>query len=135
MKLNSFLFENCLNCFHIQQFVAYWMLHVPRKDIHATQKKLKWYVLDVWFVRSGLNSNSNHRTIIQTGITFKKISCYIDNTACKWWIIKKPKIYWRYVKHFWIFPREEIAQSWLVYVNKFSWIIQSCFLMETIKRI
>ena len=28
----------------------------------------------------------------------------------------------------------EIIESWLVYVNKFSWIIQSCFLTETIKK-
>ena len=28
---------------------------------------------------------------------------------------------------------KEIAESWLVYENKFSWIIQSSFLNETIK--
>ena len=29
---------------------------------------------------------------------------------------------------------QEIVESWLVYVNKFSWIIQSFFLTETIKQ-
>ena len=28
---------------------------------------------------------------------------------------------------------KEIVESWLVYVNKFSWITQSCFLTEAIK--
>ena len=29
---------------------------------------------------------------------------------------------------------KEIVESWLVYLNKFSWIIQSCFLTETMKQ-
>ena len=29
---------------------------------------------------------------------------------------------------------KEIVESWLVYLNKFSWIIQLCFLTETIKQ-
>ena len=29
---------------------------------------------------------------------------------------------------------KEIVESWLVYANKFSWIIQSCFSNETIKQ-
>ena len=32
------------------------------------------------------------------------------------------------------FHMKEIGEWWLVYVNKFSWIIQSCFLAETIKQ-
>ena len=34
---------------------------------------------------------------------------------------------------FGFFHLKDIVESWLVYVNKFSWIIQSCFLTETIK--
>ena len=30
---------------------------------------------------------------------------------------------------------KEIVESWLVYLNKFPWIIQSLFLTETIKQI
>ena len=44
-----------------------------------------------------------HGTLIRTGITCKKIPCY---SACRWFIVKNVEIFWSYVKHFWIFPRE-----------------------------
>ena len=28
--------------------------------------------------------------------------CYMCDLACKWYIVKKAKIFWSYVKHFWI---------------------------------
>ena len=34
-----------------------------------------------------------HGTIIRTGITCKKISCYMRNSACRWFIVKKAKIF------------------------------------------
>ena len=34
----------------------------------------------------------SHGTILQTGITCKKIPCYMHNSACRWFIVKKPKI-------------------------------------------
>ena len=43
-----------------------------------------------------------HGTIIRTGITCKKIPCYMRDSACWWSIVKKTKIFWSYVKHFWI---------------------------------
>ena len=44
----------------------------------------------------------NHGTIIGTGITCRKIPCYIRNSASRWFIVKKAKLFWSYLKHFWI---------------------------------
>ena len=38
-----------------------------------------------WF--HALGSNSMHRTIIRTGITCKKIPCYMRNSVCRWFIV------------------------------------------------
>ena len=43
---------------------------------------------------------SNHGTIIRTGITFKKIPCYMRDTACRWFIVENAKIFRSYVKYF-----------------------------------
>ena len=51
-------------------------------------------------------SYTEHGTIIRTGITCKKIPCYMHDSACRWFIIENAKIIRSYVKHFWIFPRE-----------------------------
>ena len=34
-----------------------------------------------------------HGTIIRTGITCKKISCYMRDSAYRWFIVKKAKIF------------------------------------------
>ena len=41
-----------------------------------------------------------HGTIIRTGITCKKIPCYMRNSACRWLIVENAKIFRSYVKHF-----------------------------------
>ena len=41
-----------------------------------------------------------HGTIIHTGITCKKILCYMSDSVCRWFIVKKAKIFWSYVKQF-----------------------------------
>ena len=46
----------------------------------------------------------NHRTIIRTGIT-----CMLD-PACRWINVEYSKIFWSYVRHFWIFSRERICR-------------------------
>ena len=48
---------------------------------------------------------SNHETLIRRGITCKKIPCYLHDTACRWFFVKKAKIFWSYVKCFWILQR------------------------------
>ena len=35
----------------------------------------------------------NAGTTIQTGITCRKIPCYMRNSACWWFIVKKAKIF------------------------------------------
>ena len=39
---------------------------------------------------------------ILTGITCKKIHCYMRDWTCTWFIVKRVKRFWSYVKHFWI---------------------------------
>ena len=41
----------------------------------------------------------NHKTIIQTGITCKKIPCYMCDSACRWLLVKNAKISQSSVKH------------------------------------
>ena len=41
-----------------------------------------------------------HRTLIQTEITCKKIPCYMHDSACRWFIVKKTKIFGSCAKHF-----------------------------------
>ena len=42
----------------------------------------------------------NYGTIIRTGITCKKITCYMRDPACRWFIVENAKIFRSYVKHF-----------------------------------
>ena len=53
------------------------------------------------------NLHPNHETIIQTGISCKKIPCYMRDSAGRWLIVENAKIFWSYMKHFWIFPPEK----------------------------
>ena len=41
-----------------------------------------------------------HGTLIRTGITCKKIPCYMRDSGCRWLIIENAKIFLIYVKHF-----------------------------------
>ena len=36
---------------------------------------------------------SNHGTIIRTRVTYKKIPCYMRDSACRWFIVKKANIF------------------------------------------
>ena len=61
-----------------------------------------------------------HETIIWTGMTCKKIPCYMHNSACRWFIVKNDKIFWSYViRKLWKFRKSENLESWLVYSNMF----------------
>ena len=59
----------------------------------------------------GLWSFSNHRTIIRTGIACKKIPCHMRNSACRWLIVKKAKIY-IYIFLSWVFFHEHSRFVW-----------------------
>ena len=41
-----------------------------------------------------------YETIIQTGITCKKIPFYMRDSTCRWRIVKSTKKFWSYVKNF-----------------------------------
>ena len=69
-----------------------------------------------------------------TGTSWKKISCYMRDSACKSLLLKVIKYFGVTLNTFEFSNVNGIVESWLVYVNKFSWIIQSCFLTETTKR-
>ena len=87
----------------------------------------------------GPNYNSKylylyHGTIIRIRITCKKIPCYIRNSGCRWFILKKLKCFEVTLSIF-EFSREwENVESWLVYANKFFWIAQLYFSTDIIKQ-
>ena len=58
----------------------------------------------------------------------------MENLASRRLIVKNAKIFSSYVNIFEFSYSKEIVQSWLIYVTKFSSIIQSCFLTETLKQ-
>ena len=39
-------------------------------------------------------------SVIRTGITCKKIPCYMRDSACRWLIVQNAKIFRSYVKYF-----------------------------------
>ena len=53
-----------------------------------------------------------HGTIMRTGITCKKIPCYMRNSACMWFVVKIAKMFWSYAKHFWIL--EGVRKCWIL---------------------
>ena len=76
----------------------------------------------------------NHGTIIRTGIACKKNPLLICATQLVGGLLLKMLKYFKVMLNFFEFSRvKEIVQSWLVYAKKFSRIIQSLFLTETIK--
>ena len=48
-------------------------------------------------------------------------------------IAENAKIFWSYVENFEFSHVKQMLESWLVYANKLSWIIQSYFLTDNIK--
>ena len=73
-------------------------------------------------------------TIIWTGIIWKKITCYMRDSACRWFIVKKAK-YFEFMLNIIEFSRVwENVESWLVYASKLFWIAWSFFWTDIIKR-
>ena len=46
-----------------------------------------------YFSEKLLRFKYNHGSITRTGITSKKIPCYMHDSACRWFIVKKAKIF------------------------------------------
>ena len=91
-------------------------------------------VVGLFFSNVFQSSIFNHGTIKWTGIICKKIPCYMRDSACRWFIVKKAKIFWSYVKHFWILAGVRNVEFWLVSANKFFWIAQPYFSTKIIKQ-
>ena len=54
----------------------------------------KYNFNNLTYIFKGKTAPTNHGTIIPTGITCKKTSCYIlRDAACRWFIVKKAKIF------------------------------------------
>ena len=74
-------------------FIQFTGSHLPMTS--CTQSKLD---LKLEFSNATWNFNTNRE------ITSKKIPCYMRDLACRWYTVKKTKIFWSYFKHFWILP-------------------------------
>ena len=53
----------------------------------------------------------HHGTIMQTGITCKKIGCYMRDSTCTRLIVEDAKIFRSYDKHFWVSHVKKIEES------------------------
>ena len=65
----------------------------------------------------------DHRTIIQTGITCKKIPCYMRDSACRCSVVKRAKTFWSYVKHFWILTG---VRNCRILIGLCKWVFLNC---------
>ena len=77
---------------------------------------------------------SKHETIVWTWITCKNISCYMHDSVCWFFIVKKAKIFRGYVKHFWILAG---GRKWRILIglwNYVFWIAQPYFSNDIIKQ-
>ena len=92
-----------------------WIIFAPGQNEHVvtffySRPKVKmrqnWRVISILYsferatflLRAVQWQCQNHGTIIRTEITCNKIPCYMRDSACRWFIVKKPKIFWSYVK-------------------------------------
>ena len=76
-------------------FVNTRYIHKQNVIFNKTVAKLATILTKNFF--SYLNPESYlkfcHGTIIRTGITCKKIPCFMGDLACRWFIVKKAKIF------------------------------------------
>ena len=81
---------------------AQWLVMCKMEENVVVPAKPVFYkrYVDETYIRRKKNVNDEHGTMIRTGITCKKIPCYMRDSACKWFIVKKTKIFRSYVKHF-----------------------------------
>ena len=72
---------------------------LQKSALNFTNVYFWWWIINLftYFLKY------KYGTVIRTGITYKKIPCYMRGSACRWFNIKKAKILRSYVKHFWIF--------------------------------
>ena len=111
-----------------------WSTHVSLSHSHrciqSTVKHLRWSVLLLLLTLNYFCKMLHH----WPGVTCTNI-CYMCKSVCRWLIVENAKIFRLYLKISDFSYEKEIVESWLVYANKFSWIISSCSLTKTIKQI
>ena len=61
--------------------------------------------------------------MIRTGITYKKIPCYMRDLSYRWFIVKKVKIFWSYVIHFWILTG---VRKCRILIGLWKWAFLNC---------
>ena len=95
-KLTNFNLGHNLN-FYFQSYSNIYSVDLQNKEPIYFDKKFTsdWYYKDIknssrwtWFIFL-----SNHGTIIRTRITCKKIPCYMCGSACRWFLVKKAKLF------------------------------------------
>ena len=73
-----------------------------------------------------------HGTIMQRGITDKKSSFYMHDSACRWFIVQKLKYFKVILSIFEFLLMWENVESLLVYENKLFWVVKPYFLTDII---
>ena len=68
-------------------------------SLGSTMRTLEDFSLSI--LCTTLIMDSNHGTITRTGMACQKIPCYMRDSAYRWRIVKKTKIFSSYIKHFW----------------------------------
>ena len=76
---------------------------------------------------------------METEIASKKIYCYLGDSAAGAFLLKILK-YFEVMLNIFEFPNAKKKKlrtltPWLMYAYKFSWIIQSCFLIKALEQI
>ena len=113
--------------------LVWWLAYLDGLLPLKSHEPLVTWCCEITWNTKLLYLHYHHGTIIQTRITCKKI-CYMHDSACRWFIVKKAKMFWSYVKHFWILAGVKNVESWLVYANKLIWIAQPHFSTDIIKQ-
>ena len=75
------------------------LTYLPPIDAPITDFGTIYKLFEMLLLRAGkvnvsyVNLTLDYGTIIQTEITCKKVSCYMRESACRWFIVKKSKIF------------------------------------------
>ena len=109
-------------CFYIRKKTVVCFLRRKVNNLNIVNNANAYFILCKYICKLYC-CMLKYETIIQTGITCKKIPFYMRDSTCRWRIVKSTKKFWSYVKNFWLF-----------YAKRFLYIVQSYFLTHKINR-
>ena len=75
------------------------LTYLPPIDASITDFGTIYKLFEMLLLRAGkvnvpyVNLTLDYGTIIQTEITCKKVPCYMRESACRWFIVRKSKIF------------------------------------------